>query len=732
MRTALTVRGMGLLLLAGPLAAHAQTDTLDAVVVTAPRLRNAAPTTFTLKDSDLAAMRPGTSDSARLLQDVPGLSLQGAGGISSLPVIHGLADDRVRIQVNGVDLMAACPNHMNSALSYIAPADVGAVKVYAGITPVSVGGDSLGGTIQVSSAPPVFAAEGEGPIAHGQAGVFYRSNGQARGGNLSATWASERLQIGYSANAARAGNYKAARGFKAEAQGSEGGALLASDEVGSTAYKPINQELSLAWRQGSHLLQLSLGEQRVLFEGFPNQRMDMTANQNTLGNLRYLGQFDWGDINARLYRQQTHHEMDMGPDRYSYGTGMPMLTKAYTNGGQLAASVTVSEQSALRAGAEFQRYTLYDWWPPVGGSMGPNAFWNVDDGRRNKADAFAEWEARWSERWASTIGLRHSTVWTDAAAVQGYNNGMAALWGSEAAAFNARSHRHTDGNWDLTALARATPNASQAIELGYAHKTRSPSLYQRYPWSTQPMAALMNNFVGDGNGYVGNEALKPEAADTLSVAGEWQDAANKAWHFKAASYLTYVRDYIDAERCRIGQCDAANASTMTGFVLLQYANQHARLYGADLSGDVQLARGTAYGSFTATGVFSYVRGDNLQTGEPLYNIMPPDLKLSLVQSLGNWTNTAQAQWVAGKKRVSAVRNEVQTGGYSLLNLRTSYTWRQARFDAGVDNVFNRFYSQPLGGAYVGQGASMSSQGVPWGVPMPGMGRSLNLAMSIRY
>ena len=42
------------------------------------------------------ALAAATSDTARLLQDIPGISLYGAGGVSSLPAIHGLADDRIR------------------------------------------------------------------------------------------------------------------------------------------------------------------------------------------------------------------------------------------------------------------------------------------------------------------------------------------------------------------------------------------------------------------------------------------------------------------------------------------------------------------------------------------------------------------------------------------------------------------------------------------------------------
>ena len=98
--------------------------------------------------------------------------------------IHGMADDRVRVKVDGMDLISACANHMNPPLSYIDPSSVGNVKVYAGIAPVSVGGDSIGGTIQVNSQAPEFAREGQGTLVKGQAGVLYRSNGNAQGANL--------------------------------------------------------------------------------------------------------------------------------------------------------------------------------------------------------------------------------------------------------------------------------------------------------------------------------------------------------------------------------------------------------------------------------------------------------------------------------------------------------------------------------------------------------------------
>jgi len=683
--------------------------------------------------STLASKRPITSDSTHLLEDIPGVSLYGAGGISSLPVIHGLADDRLRVQVDGMDLMPACPNHMNSALSYIDPTKVASVTVFAGVTPVSVGGDSIGGTTQVKSAPPEFARAGETVFVEGQAGTFFRSNGRGLGYNYGGTLAGRWASLSYSESSSQADNYTAGRDFKPVASGRESGPLIAGNVVGSTAYHgATNRDIGLALRYEGHLLEVKVGRQTVGFEGFPNQRMDMTANKNNLINLRYTGLYPWGDLEARVYTQDTRHKMDMGPDRYFYGLGMPMETKGKTKGAQAEGNITVSDRDIVRLGAEYQAYILYDWWPPVGGAMGPNAFWNIDYGQRDKIDAFAEWEARWNPKWVSQLGIRGDAVRTNAGPVQGYDNGLAGTWGSDAAAFNALDRERTDVNWDLTALARYTPSDTHVYEIGYSRKSHSPSLYQRYPWATNAMAALMNNFVGDGNGYVGNVDLKPEVANMVSATGDWHDREKRRWRVSATSYYTYVGDYIDARRCDFGQCSAANVTATTGFLLLQYVNQTARLYGFDLSGQLLLRETHNHGSFTVTGLMNYVRGENQTTGDNLYNIMPLNTKLALVHRLGGWFGVAEFQAVAGKTHVSQVRHEMQTGAYRLLNLRGSYGWKHARLNAGIDNVFNRFYAMPLGGAYVGQGASMSSNGIPWGTPVPGMGRSIHVAVNVSF
>ncbi|RIX48226.1 MAG: TonB-dependent receptor [Rhodocyclales bacterium GT-UBC] len=703
--------------------------TLDNVVVSAKKLEAAE---SALKVANPVPQAVVAGDSAALLRDLPGVQLYGAGGVSSLPVMHGLADDRLRIQVDGMDLISACANHMNPPLSYIDPTQVGSVKVYAGITPVSVGGDSIGGAIVVNSATPRFASAGNAPLVSGQLGTFYRSNGDAHGVNASATIANENLSLTYTGATAQSGNYKSAKAFKAAGQAAWGQEWLAGDEVGSSRYKSENQALTVALRNENHLLDFKVGVQHIPYQGFPNQHMDMTDNRSTQLNLHYLGKYDWGTLESRIYNEHTRHKMNFGDDKlYWYGAthtipGMPMDTEGHNTGAQLKAEINLNGRDLLRTGVEYQRYRLDDWWDPSGGGMAPNTFVNINNGQRDRYDIYGEWEARWSEKWVSLVGARSSTVKMDTGTVQGYNTTMANYL-RDSTAFNNRDRSRSDDNLDLSVLARYTADATQTYEGGYSRKTRSPSLYERYTWSTGGMAMAMVNWNGDGNGYVGNLDLKPEVAHTLSFTADWHDSNKENWGLRLTPYLTYVNNFIEA-RCLAASCASDR------FVNLTLVNQDARLFGVDLAGFLPLARSSGFGNVTGRGQLSYVDGRNQTTGDNLYNIMPLNAKLALEHRLGNWSNTIEQQLVAGKHQVSGVHNEMKTKGYGLLNLRSSYQWQHVRLDLGLENVLNKQYALPLGGAYIGQGTTMSlnGAGAPYGVVVPGMGRSFYAGVNISF
>jgi iron complex outermembrane receptor protein len=704
-----------------------------------------AATTSEVDEKKLIQLRTHTNDTAKLLDGEPGISLYQAGGVSSMPVIRGFADDRIRIKVDGMDLISACANHMNTPLSYIDPANVSSIKVYAGVTPVSIGGDSIGGTIKVESAAPKFAKAGEGLLHEGQIGTFYRSNNDARGANFSATIASENFSARYTGSTVEANNYKAGGNFKPAGQAAWGRGSLSADEVGSTAYKSENHAMAFALKNDNHLFEFKVGVQNIPYQGFANQRMDMTDNNSQQYNLKYTGQYDWGNLQANVYHERTRHSMDFSKDKqYWYNSamtgpanynvaGMPMDTRGRNAGASLKADIILSQRDTLKIGTEIQKYRLDDWWDPVANStmMSPNKFQNINNGQRDRYDVFAEWDAKWNKEWSSQLGLRHSTLKMDADDIQGYNSNPSASamtrYYSAATNFNNQNHSKTDHNLDATAIARFTPDETKIFEAGYSIKNRSPNLYERYTWSnTNSMVMNMNNWVGDGNGYVGNLNLKPETAHTVSLSGEWHDAQHEKWNLRVSPYYSYVDNYIDAV--------AFGPARTDGFTNLSLDNQTARLYGADISSNILLGSLSNLGNFRAMGVVNYVRGKNKDTGDDLYNIMPLNAKFALEQRLGGWTNIAELKMVAAKDDIQAVRKELETSGYSIVNLYSSYDWTKVRFDFGIENVFDKHYYHPLGGAYLGQGATMMSSAMAplHGTLVPSMGRSVNVGLTFKF
>jgi iron complex outermembrane receptor protein len=276
----------------------------------------------------------------------------------------------------------------------------------------------------------------------------------------------------------------------------------------------------------------------------------------------------------------------------------------------------------------------------------------------------------------------------------------------------------------MTELARYEPNRVSTYEIGYARKTRAPNLYERYAWSTNWMASGMINWFGDGNYYVGNLNLRPEVAHTVSGTASWYDRARKVWEFKITPYQTHVRDYIGVEAL------AMRSYAASTFSKLQFVNQNARISGVDLAGNVAAWDSAKFGRGEFSGVAGWLHGETLDTGTGLYQIMPPNARVGLSESLKGWTGGPEIQLVGRKSNVDPLRFEQRTPGYALLNLHAGYKWSHLRIDAGCDNLFNKFYYFPLGG--VNFDDFMASGRTSQIRPLTGPGRSVYGGLTVQF
>lgn len=648
-------------------------------------------------------------NAAELLGDAPGVSLRDNGGLASIPMLHGLDDDRVKVVTNGMTVSPSCPNHMNPPLSYIDPSAVAQVGVIAGITPVSMGGDSIGGTIVVDSPAPVFAPPGRRVYAEGVLSTFYRSNGESYDPSLVGTISSQHLSFGYSGSWFNTDDYHDGRGHL----------------VTSTYVRNTNHVVTLAAQGAGNLFVLQAGFQNTPYEGFPNQQMDLIGNRSEFLNFRYRRNLGWGTIDARAFWQNVRHEMNISKDKSAFPMAMwmPMDTHGRDLGYTGKVAIPLAERHTVQLGSEFQRFVLDSAWPAVPGTapyMGPNPFISMNDGVRSRLAWFAEANSKWTAHWTTLLGIRNDTVWTNAGPVSGYSD----MYSMDADTFNALNRSRTDIDLDLTTLARYGPNAHTTFEMGYARKTRAPNLYERYAWSTDWMTSGMINWFGDGNYYVGNVNLKPEVAHTVSGTASWHDAARKEWEIKVTLYQTYVGDYIDVNEL------ATQMYGMSTFSQLMFANHNARIWGADVNGVAALWRSSKYGRGELTGVGEWLHGRRLDTGTGLYQMMPLNARIGVHEKLKGFSGGPEVQMVDRKHDTDPLRFEQRTPGYTLVNLSAGYEWRHLRLEAGGSNLLNRWYYLPLGGVNFDDFQASGWMGQI--LPLTGPGRSFYAGMSVPF
>ncbi|WP_336979734.1 TonB-dependent receptor [Altererythrobacter fulvus] len=658
--------------------------------------------------STIARRQASTSDTAAVLTRIPGVSVATGGGFSSMPAIRGLSEQRLTVLVDGQAIDMSCPNDMNSPLSYTDPQNVASIRVLTGVAPVSKGGDNIGGVIAVDSAPPQFSIS-DSMLLTGEASAFYRSNGDGFGGAVRLTAASRHVSATYTGSYTQSEQY-------------EGGGDTGI--VRSSEYAKTDHALALAVQSGTSLFQLKGGYHFSPYEGFVNQYMDMTSNKSWFLNGSYRGVFDWGKLDLAAAYRDTDHVMNFLEDKLP--GSMPMNTEVHSFDASARVELPLSMHDTLRLGGEYHHQWLDDYWPPVAGSMmmGPNEYVNINAATRDRIGTYAEWERHWSDSVRTTAGIRYDRVEMDTGDVQPYGTGMMQMADVMAAnAFNASDRKRVDNNWSGSFLLTWQASDMAALELGYAHKTRSPNIYERYSWGRGSMASRMIGWYGDGNGYVGNPDLKPERADTVSAALAL-GGGSQGWSLRVAPYYTHVSDYIDAEFVQVLK-DMMNMPSP--FVQLQFANQEAEFYGVDVSGGVDLWRGEGQDGTRLNATASWLQGDNLTDGGPLYRQMPFNARLSLDHRQGALELGAELEWVAEKTRVDATRNEVETGAYALVNLSAAYTIGGVRVSLEAQNLFDKAYALPLGGMSLGDYGVTGDLG-----PVPGRGRSINVGLSTRF
>jgi iron complex outermembrane receptor protein len=429
----------------------------------------------------------GASDTASLPEEVPGAAVARNRPLTGIVQLRGLSDDRVGVLVNGMEITPACPNHMDPPLLYIAPSQLHSLTVIPGITPVSLGGDNIGGMVLAEPKPSAFATTPH-PLFTGELGSFYRSSNDGVGVNGGFTLANQSWSGSYD------GSWQTADDLRFP-----GGRVLDS---GFGEYQ--QHEGRIATQIPNGILDVYGGVSRIRDAGTPAQPMDMIKDDGWNIGTGLRGDYSFGELDARIGSISADHVMDNFSLRSltSMGGMMAAPFTAPSQSDDLSGSIGLTiphDSDIFRTGLDFHwsRFDAFEKDLSDG-----TAQEDINNATRSRVGVYFEWQRNWSAQWTTLAGLRSDTVWSDADNIQQFYPDSAA----DAAAFNSRPHQATNVNLDAMASIRFTPDNHQSYELAFARKTRSPSILERhiYPF----FAALSGN--SDGHNYVGNLDSSPK------------------------------------------------------------------------------------------------------------------------------------------------------------------------------------------------------------------------------
>lgn len=610
------------------------------------------------------------NDAAELLTRMPGAAVVRNGAQTGIVQLRGLFNERVRVRVDGMSITPACPNHMDPPLHYVGLEALDTLDVIVGATPVSLGGDSLAGSVEAKSRPPHFAADAAWqPSARVELGYASGNDGKQAAVELGAF--NDVLNLRYLGGYQDAGNYDSARG-----------------EVADTGYTHSRHALAAAYQHGSGVWELEAGTHRASDVGTPVLPMDMVKDDADRIRLAFKGDTPIGRLEAGLYR----HEIDHLMDNFSLRplTGMRMQAPATSNDTGLTLGLANPAGSGtLKLGMEIHANDL-DVYQQNLSMMGAPTQDTFRGAQRDRYGVYGEWEGSVAPRWRMNAGLRGEVVRMD-------TGGIVNVFGANAAAataFNALDHARTDSNLDGTLALSYALQRGLSLEGALTRRTRSPSILERYLWT--PSAASAGQ--ADGRTYLGNLDLEPEVAHGVNLGIKLRQPGLRA---QASVFWQDISDFIQGQ-----PIDATPNS------VLKYANANARLWGGEASLNKR------FGALDLGTWVSFTRGENTDNGDNLYRIAPlrggasADYRMQAWRVGGDWILNSR------KDTVAAYNGELPTPGYGILNLHAGVTpLKNLNLTAGVDNVFDKLYYDPLAGVNRVAGGV-----VPVGGIMPSAGR----------
>ncbi|MEP7336656.1 MAG: TonB-dependent receptor [Acidobacteriota bacterium] len=318
-------------------------------------------------DEEKIALR-ATSVLAQIAQEEPGLQLQRTSATVGAIFVRGLTGAKVANYVDGIRFSnSAARGGVNSFFNLNDASNLRAVEIIRGPNSAQFGSDSIGGSVNLISRPPLYTDGGL--EVHGRISTHYNSADHGFGGNSLVTFGGKDLSVLINVAGHRSSTLRSGGGFDTHAAVNRFLGLrsdvLDGERSTDTAFTQYGGLFKMNYRL-TQKDQLSFHYQRAQIDG--GKRFDQTlgGDGNLIADLRNFmldffygryerfgaGPFDTFSI-SYSYNAQREERVNQGGNGNPTGTITSQPERTVVHGAQLQASKQWGERNNLVIGGDF-------------------------------------------------------------------------------------------------------------------------------------------------------------------------------------------------------------------------------------------------------------------------------------------------------------------------------------------------------------------------------------------
>ncbi|TCL07176.1 TonB-dependent copper receptor [Sodalis ligni] len=604
----------------------------EVMTVTAPR---GSP--LTVVTSPRTPRQPvPASDGADYLKTIPGFSQVRNGGTNGDPVFRGMFGSRLKILASGAEVLGACPGRMDAPTAYISPESFDLLTLVKGPQTVLWGPGASAGVVRFERTRPRF----DQGMAGADAGLLAGSN-RRLDKNIDARLGSDRGYLQLIGTQSRAGDYRdgAYRRVPSRWNKWSGDAVL-----GWTPDADTLVEFSGGKGDG----EASYAGRGMDGSQFRHERLGARFEKQDIG--RILDKLD-----AQIYYGYANHVMD----------NTTLRTPA-----KPSACCCKSMRHAVSAAKRknLDRRT-------VGGRVVTDWLWRdlkLQSGVDMQADSH---RGKTDRTWFKDAQFAHYGAFGELTWFAGETSRYVG---------GARIDRHRGKKYGFENQ-QSRSAATPAGFVRYEHRPAAlPFMFyaglgyiERFPdyWE------LFSPSAGPGGGAPFTN-LKSEKTSQIDIGAHYSGAKYNGW---ISAYLGRVNDFIlikyDPQNANRSQADNTDAVIMGGEVGLEYPLTER---------------------WKADAALAYSWGKNSRDGRPLPQMPPLEARVGLVYEREQWSAAGLWRVVSSQRRVAlnegnVVGKDFDAGaGFGVLSANVAFKLtEQVKISSGIDNIFNKRYSEHL-------------------------------------